>query len=101
MCLSLRPCEAVADATYCQQARRLRRIRLDLLAQVRDVDVAGTDVGHERGLPRVLEDLPPRERAILTCEQREDAQLGRADARGLARDRHLVAQQVELQVTRA
>src|SRR6185436_12710652 len=47
----------IANAAHGQDQLRLLRVALDLLAQVRDVDVAGALVAIELGLPQLLHDL--------------------------------------------
>src|SRR5207237_10893627 len=56
--------ELVADRTHRHQTLRLRRVALDLPAQVRDVDVAGALVADVGAAPEVLHDLAPREDAV-------------------------------------
>src|ERR671933_228103 len=88
--------EPVADPAHGEQALRVRRVALDLAAQVRDVDVAGALVAYVGAVPEVLHDLAAAEDALrLGGKEREQPELRRGQAHALAVDPHLVAGQVE------
>src|SRR5207244_12810374 len=96
--VSLRSRQAVADASNREQTERIASLRLDLLAEIGDVNVTRANVGDEGRLPGVLQDLPSRERPVLAREQGEDAQLGRAAPGGDTRHGDPVPEQVDLDV---
>ncbi len=80
--------ELVADAAHREHQLGPLRVALDLLAQVRDVDVAGSLVAVELGLPELLHDLRAGEDlAGAADEQAQQLELraGQVDRHGRAR----------------
>src|SRR4029450_3963150 len=90
--------ELVADAADGDDALRVRRIFLELLAQVGDVDVTGALVTHVLAVPEVLHDLAPAEHpfGLLRQKQQKLVLRGRQALR-VARDGRLMAHRIELE----
>src|ERR1044072_8573087 len=83
--LNLRGVELVADAAYGADELGVLGVALDLLAQVRDVDVAGALVAVELGLPELVHDLAAGEDLSGAADQEaEQLELGAGEADRLA-----------------
>src|SRR5918995_3065724 len=88
--------ELVADAAHRHHQLGVLGVALDLLAQVRDVDVAGAHVAPELGLPQLLHDLLAGEdlaRALRQQPQHLELRPGQVD--GLAADRDQMAGEID------
>ena len=88
--------QTVAHSAHGDHELRVLRVALDLLAQVRDVDVAGADVAGELRLPELLHDLEPAEDlARVLGQQPQHLELGAGQVDRLAADQDEVAREVD------